>query len=225
MKPPLLIAAALPWFTACVAPAQPFDYTAFVAHEPRSILVLPPLDDSPEVGGTYGCLSTVTRPLAERGYYVFPVAVVDMMMRENGLSQPFDMHQVPLEKLDEIFAPDAVLYLTVKDWGTSYQILASSTTVTLEGVLVDVETGTEIWRGRKSAVKGSGGQGLAGMLANALVEQVASSISDPSFGVSRQAAWSLFSDQRNGLLLGYYHPDYEKRVVEAHSDENPAGGG
>src|SRR5215471_7731436 len=46
---------------------KPYDYTNFRAHPPRSILVLPPLNESTEVEGTYGYLSTVTEPLAERG--------------------------------------------------------------------------------------------------------------------------------------------------------------
>ena len=54
----------------------PHDYSAYLDHMPRSILVLPPLNNSLEPVAPYIYLSTVTRPLAERGYYVFPVAVI-----------------------------------------------------------------------------------------------------------------------------------------------------
>jgi hypothetical protein len=47
---------------------QPYDYTNFRAHPPRSILVIPPLNESTTVEGTYSYLSTVSRPIAERGY-------------------------------------------------------------------------------------------------------------------------------------------------------------
>ena len=63
--------------TGCVPSQQNIDYTAFRASKPRSILVLPPLNNSPDVRATYSYLSTVTQPLAEAGYYVFPVALVD----------------------------------------------------------------------------------------------------------------------------------------------------
>jgi hypothetical protein len=75
---------------------KPYDYTNFRAHPPRSILVLPPLNESTAVEGTYGYLTTVTRPVAERGYYVFPVAVVDQFMKENGLPTANEMQQAPL---------------------------------------------------------------------------------------------------------------------------------
>lgn len=202
--------------SACATPPG-YDYSAWLEHPPRSILVLPPLDETVETDACYGALSTVTRPLVERGFYVFPVAVVDAMMRENGLPTAWEMHQVPLEKLREVFDPDAVLYLEVTSWGTSYHVLASNTTVALSGVLVDAETGVEIWSGAHVGVKGSGdgGGGLGGMLAAALVNQVATSVSDPSRDVSSQTAWSLFHDSRTGWLPGPLHPDHEVGLEQA----------
>ena len=70
-------------FTGCAT--KPYDYTNLRAHPPRSILVLPPINESTDTRGTYGYLSTVTKPLAEMGYYVYPVAVVNQFMKENGL--------------------------------------------------------------------------------------------------------------------------------------------
>lgn len=40
---------------------------------PRSILVLPPMNSSVDVNAPYSYLSTISTPLAEKGYYVFPV--------------------------------------------------------------------------------------------------------------------------------------------------------
>ena len=44
---------------------------------PTSIVVLPPVNTSPDVKATYSMLAQVTHPLAEAGYYVLPVALVD----------------------------------------------------------------------------------------------------------------------------------------------------
>ena len=44
---------------------KPYDYTNLRSYKPRSILVLPPVNESTDVKGTYGYLSTVTMPLAE----------------------------------------------------------------------------------------------------------------------------------------------------------------
>lgn len=179
--------------------------------QPRSILVLPPLDETLETNAIYGAYSSVTIPLAESGYYVFPVALVNAIMLQNGLPTPYEMHSVPLSKLVEIFDPDAVLYLTVTDWGTSYQVLNSATTISMTGRLVDADTGALLWEGDETLQQNSnsGGGGLAGMLVGALVNQVTTSISDPSRDIARSANWNLLTGRARGWILGPYHPDVE----------------
>src|SRR6186713_772479 len=167
---------------------EPYDYTLFHQYQPRSVLVLPPLDNSMEVDAAYAYLSTVTEPLAERGYYVFPVAVVDRMLRDNGLPGPGEMHQVPLARLGEVFGADAVLYITLLDWGTAYRVIDSSTEVTAEASLVDVASGTEIWHAKHTAVYSSsqGSGDVLAMMLGAVMNQVMSSVVDPSQDVARQ---------------------------------------
>ena len=207
----LLLATVLAVLAACET-TPPFDYTLFHAHQPRSILVLPPLDNTPEVDAAYAYLSTVTRPLAERGYYVFPVAVVDRLLRDNGLPGPGEMHAVPLARLGEVFGADTVLYITLEDWGTSYRVLDSATEVTARARLVDVASGVEIWHGENSAAysSSSGQSGLVGMLVGAVVNQVMSSVVDPSLDVARDCNAGLFCNDHDGLLYGPYNEDYGK---------------
>lgn len=205
---------------ACSSTPPPYDYGAYLAHMPRSILVLPPLDTTPEVNASYEWLATVTRPLAERGYYVLPVAMVDGIFKENGLPTPGEMHQVSLPKLREVFGADAVLYVTVTSWGTSYQVINSATEVAIQCRLVDLESGAELWRGSASARSDSsqGQSSPLGMLVSAALGQVLSSASDPSPGLAERANWQLFHDDHDGLLLGPYHPDFardqERRLAE-----------
>jgi hypothetical protein len=199
---------------ASACQSTPYDYSALVESNPKSILVLAPLDETLEVDATYGALSTLTRPLAEQGYYVFPVAMVDQVMRSNGLPDPADMHQVPLAKLKEIFEPDAVLYVTVSNWGTSYQVINSQTAVTLQARLIDARTGTTLWQGASTVAQNSGGSGLGGMLASALVSQVVSSASDPSRDLSAQAAHTLLRQTNRGLLPGPYDPEHASAIQD-----------
>ena len=102
----LAIVAGLLLMTGC-ATRQPYDYTAFKESKPRSIVVLPPLNNTPEVQASYSVLSYATLPLAESGYYVMPVTLVAETFKENGMTQPADMHATPAAKLREIFGADA----------------------------------------------------------------------------------------------------------------------
>lgn len=194
--------------TGC-ATKTPYDYSTFEEHKPRSILVLPPLNQSLEVGASYVYLSRVTQPLAERGYYVFPVAVVDQLMKENGLPSSAEMHNVPLAQIKKIINPDAVLYITIDNWGQKYQVISSTAMVIVSAKLIDVDTGALLWEGHAEAIQQSddGGGGLAGMLVSALVTQVIGNQIDLTVGLARRANYQLFHTKDQGLLEGPYREE------------------
>ena len=208
--------------------AKPYDYTNFRAHPPRSILVLPPVNSSTDVKGTYGYLSTVTQPLAERGYYVFPVAVVDQFMKDNGLPAAGEMQQVPLAKIAEVIGADAVLYVEIKQYGTRYELIASNTTVEVVAKLVDTRTGILLWEGRGLAQQGASVSadsvvGLVADLIEVTLAQVISKVSDHAHVVSRKANEALFTPEKAGLPYGPYSPKYQVTPVTPVS-ENADGG-
>jgi len=188
------------------------DHTNFRRHRPRSILVLPPLNESTAVEATYGYLSTVTLPLAEMGYYVFPVAVIDLFMKENGMPTAGEMHQAPLDKIRQIIGADAVLYVTVEQYGTKYVVISSNTIVRVRARLVDTRTRTLLWEGKANAQQGSGGSGslLADAIA-AVIHQAVSTATDKAHDVSRTANIMLLTDEKYGLLYGPYHPKYDAK--------------
>ena len=121
---PLLLAG-------CAAPVKT-DYSALRAAKPASILVLPPVNESPDVNATFSMLAQATYPLAEGGYYVMPVTLVNETFHQNGLTVAADMHEVPVAKLKEIFGADAALYMKVTRYGSTYAVLNSAAVVTAE---------------------------------------------------------------------------------------------
>ncbi len=185
----------------------PYNYENFRAAKPRSILILPPISNSTDVRATYSYLSTVTMPVAEKGFYVFPVAIIDQMMKENGLPSANEMHQASVKKIREIINPDAILYLTLERYGTSYVIVDSQTTVTVSGKLISAVTGEVIWEGRASADDGSSsGGGLTEMVIGAVIEQAVNSSTDQAHNLAPEANNILFNNEHSGLLNGPYHP-------------------
>ena len=209
------VVAVIVMMAGC-ATSKPYDYTNFREHMPRSIVVLPPLNESTEVEGTYSYLSTVTQPLAEQGYYVFPVAIVDQFMKENGLPTAGEMHQVPLPKVTEILGADAVMYITIKEYGTKYQVIKSVPTVRADARLVDTRTGILLWQGSVTRVKQSNnsGGGLIGALIVAVVEQAINTTTDQAHQLCGPANSILFSN----LLYGPYHPADPSRPIPTHPD-------
>lgn len=204
MKLLLLLLGITLLATGCTTVA-PKDYTAFRQSRPRSILVLPPINETTEVNASYSFLTTNTRPLAELGYYVFPVVVVDQYFKQNGVTVPDEMQKVPLPKLHEVFGADAVLYLTVEKYGSKYQVLASTSYVYARGKLVDCRSGTLLWEGSvRTEYAGQSG------LLEALVTQVMNKLTDQPHNVAALASMQLFMPPGQGLLKGPRHPEVGK---------------
>ena len=206
----LLVAVALV-ATGC-ATQQAYDYTAFRQSRPSSILVLPPLNSSPDVKATNSVLSQVTYPLAESGYYVFPVTLVNETFRQNGLANAGEIHEVAPAKLHEIFGADAALYITVQQYGTTYAVIASESRVTATARLVDLLTGSVIWSGTATASSAEGRNssgGLIGVLVTALVSQIIESSTNQAHPVAGVMNGRLLTaGMPQGLLYGPRSPKY-----------------
>ncbi len=200
--------------TGC-ATVQPYDYTTYRQSHPRSILILPPVNNSPDVNATYSVFSQLAYPLAESGYYIFPVALVDETFKQNGLTVPADIHALAPAKLQQIFGADAALYVVITQYGSTYTIINSAAVVTASAKLVDLKNGNLLWQGAATASseesQGNSNGGLAGLLIAAIVNQIANNIMDASYrvaGVTSQRL--LLARQPNGILNGPRSPNYGK---------------
>jgi hypothetical protein len=192
-----------------------YDYTAFKESKPTSILVLPPLNHSPDVKAGASLQSQITLPLAESGYYVLPVAVTNETFRQNGVTEAADIHALPIKKLHEIYGADTALYLDIQNYGTSYLVVSSETVVTASARLVDLRTGKLLWEGKASASsaeqQSNSGGGLIGMLVVAVVNQIANTITDKGHEIAGITSFRLLSaDMPNGILYGPHSPKYQK---------------
>lgn len=198
----------------CVTPPPPPDTSAFRASRPASILVLPPLNRSPDTGAGASVLTQTVRPLAEAGYYVIPVTLMAETFRHNGLTVPEDIHAVSPERLREIFGADAGLYLTVTRYGSQFTLFDSAAVVTVEGRLIDLRSRQELWRGSATATnqqqnnqQGSlGALVVAAMLKQALNQTL--NTSHPVAGIATQRL--LLPGSPRGLLYGPRSPQYGK---------------
>jgi len=205
----------LAFLGGCATKAPPYDYTAFMKAKPATLLVMPPVNESPEVNATSGVWSHATRPLAEAGYYVLPVTLVDETFRQNGVITANDAQDIPLTKLREFFGADAAVYMKVKKYGTSYNVIASETRVEVEARIVDLRSGDLLWQGKAVATSAEQQQqsqgGLVGLLVTAIVKQIIGTATDASYqyaGIANQRM--LGAPRYNGVLPGPRSPDYGK---------------
>lgn len=159
----------------CVSAPDRYDYSRFRAENPRSILVVPVVSKSVDVNAPDYFLATISLPLAERGFYVFPVNMVRSVLADDGLSDANMVHAGDPNRLGELFGADSVMYISIERWDAKYVVFSTSVTVELNYSLKSVRTGEVLWKNHQVLVyqpKSNAGSGLAGLIADAITAAV-----------------------------------------------------
>ena len=222
LRPAYLVAAMWLLFCACATEPAREDaregYPSLRESRPLSILVMPPVNLSPDVKAQATFLATSTVPLAEAGYYVIPVALSNETFKQNGMTVAEEAHAIEHDRLREIFGADAALYITINRYGSRYQVINSALEAVASARLVDLRNGLELWSGNAAVSENSifwsgaidSGDTLIAMLIGAAVSQIVNTVSDNSFYVGRKANYQMLSagGRRGSILYGQYHPNY-----------------
>ena len=134
----------------CASAQVTKDWRAFNTAAPRSILVVPVINKSLNVDAPNYLLTTLTEPLAEKGFYVFPVNTVKIVLEQEGYYEAEQVHRQPPEVLAKLFGADAVLFVTIKRWDVAGLIVTGTASAELEYRMVSKD-GTEIWKSDESS--------------------------------------------------------------------------
>jgi len=97
--------------TGCVTQPTKVDQSALLAAAPRSILVVPTINRSLDVDAPNYVLAALPIPIAEKGYYVFPVNTTKFVLEQEGFYEGERTHQQPPETLAKLFGSDAIWYV------------------------------------------------------------------------------------------------------------------
>jgi hypothetical protein len=208
MRQFLLSASLLVSLAACAPPGPPSkDYSAFNTSNPRSILVVPVVNNTTQVDAADVFLDTLAPPLGERGYYVFPVNLVRHTMDDSGLGDANLVAQASPIRLASLFGADTVLYATVEQWSAQYIVISSSVTVRIHYTLKDGKTGATLWDQDETAVyqpqAANGGNPLADLIADAVIAAITRA--HPNYiPLADQANAEAFNTPQQGLPYGPY---------------------
>lgn len=189
-----------------------YDFTAYHEAKPRSLLVLPVVNESLDVQAPTYVLTTLPRVLAEKGYYVFPVNTVKTLLEYEGLYEPAEIHARPTYELSRLFGADAVLYLTIHDWTSQYAIISTTTYVDFEYRITDAD-GQPLWQARKqlsyTPESGESGGGFVDQLLSAAVAAAVERAAPNYLPLTRQANREVFYYDYTAIPPGPYLPTYD----------------
>lgn len=217
MRRLLLLGAciALGGSLGCATAPSSQDYAKLTAAQPRSILIVPVVNKSVDVDAPAYFLSTIPVPVAERGYYVFPVNMVKRVLEDDGLSDASLVHAADPVRLCSLFGADSVLYVTIERWDAQYLVLSTTVTVEFDYAWKDGKTGDTFWTAHRVITytpQSSGGSGLGGLIAAAVNAAIAKAA--PSYmPLARQANQEVMEYPGPGFPAGPYRPEYRRDLA------------
>lgn len=202
----LILCFVVAALTGCANVAPKKDLSAFTAAAPRSILVVPAINRSLDVDAANYLLSTLTIPIAEKGFYVFPVNTTKFVLEQEGFYEGERIHNESPATLANMFGADAVLYVIIQRWDAQYAVLATTVTVEFDYRMV-YKDGTEIWRANQkmqyTPQSSSSGSALAILISAAINAAVARAA--PNYlPLTQQANQQVFVLGPNAIPNGPY---------------------
>lgn len=191
----------------CVTQPTQKDMSAFQAAAPRSILVVPIINKSLDVDAPNYVLAALPVPIAEKGYYVFPVNTTKYVLEQEGYYEGERIHQQPTPMLAKLFGADAVLYVSINRWDAQFALFTTMVTVDFDYRLVSKD-GTEIWKENKRMQyqpqnNNSGGSPLA-ILLTAVINAAVARAAPNYMPLTQQANQQVFVAGPNALPDGPY---------------------
>lgn len=186
--------------------------------QPRSLLILPPMNESTDAEAKDYYMTTVEMPFALMGYYVMPVEIVNDVMKQEGITNTEMLYDLPLNKLQEYFGADAVLYTRIKKWDTSYMVIASTLTVSVDSEIVSTKTSEKLWAYNGTVVqdltnRSNGGGGLAELIVNVVATAINTAAAD-YVKYARIANFRLISSVPTGPYHEAHMKDQGVRIID-----------
>ncbi len=204
--------------------AKSIEFPKMYDQKPRSILILPPMNESTDAEAKDYYMTTVEMPFASMGYYTFPVEMVADIMKQEGVYDTELLYKLSLDKFYEYFGADAVLFTHIKKWDVSYIVISSSLTVSIDANIISTKTGEELWKYTGTVVvdltsknNATSQLGLAGLV----IDLVATAVNTATADYVEHAHTA---NQRliSSLPYGPYHEAYLKDQEAELIDQTPS---
>ncbi len=199
------------FFTGCSNYHHVREITNFESARPRSILVIPVVNKSVDVYAPTSVLSTLPKILGEKGYYVFPINTVKVILDHEGFYEAAEVHAQAPESLAAMFGADAILYVTINRWTSQYVLFSTTTIVDFDYRIVNHD-GAQLWSASKTLTFTPHNEDTGNELTNLLVASISAALerASPNYlPLTRQANNEVFSSGYSALPPGPYASQHE----------------
>ena len=190
-------------------------YAAMYNDMPVTILVMPPINNTSNVEAKDLLYTSISRPLAEAGYYVIsPLLAMDVLKAESAYDAEMFIDK-PLTMFRDFFGADAVVFSQIDDWtkrgfgiDTKIRYIIKSTT---SGEII-FERSCDLYLDLQ---QNSGGNSALSALVDLAASAIATAATD-HIVAARKANYFIFRD----IPRGKYDPQFlqDKGVMAEKKD-------
>ena len=187
-------------------------YPKMYEEKPVTLLVMPPINNSANVDAKELLYTSISRPLAEAGYYVIPPSLaMDILKQESAYDAELFIDQ-PLQKFRDYFGADAVVFSVIDSWAKQglgintkirYIIKSTLTNDVLFDRSCDLYLDLSVNSGKSSSEKG-----LLGVLVELTVGALNTALTD-QIEAARKANYFIFQDLPVGKYDNLYLQDQD----------------
>ena len=190
-------------------------YAQMYEEQPVTLLIMPPINNTTNVEAKEYLYTSISRPLAEAGYYVIsPLLAMDVLKAESAYDAELFVDQ-PLTKFAEYFGADAVVFCEINSWAKQgfgiqtdlrYFIKSAHTGEIIFDRSCDLYLDLQVNSGNSSAL---------GLLLDLSMSVINTATTD-HIVAARRANEYIFSD----IPRGKYHPQYMQDQDEPAEKKN-----
>lgn len=206
MKKLMLLSLLAASLTSCgVAVTRGSQYATMYDEMPLTILVMPPINNTTNVEAKDLLYTSISRPLAEAGYYVIsPLLSIDILKAESAYDAELFIDK-PLAMFKNYFGADAVVFSQIDTWtkrgfGIDTKIRYIIKSTTSNDILFDRSCDLYL-----DLRLNSGGSSALSQLVDLAVSAINTATTD-HIEAARKANYYIFRD----IPRGKYNPGYMK---------------
>ncbi len=180
--------------------------------QPLSIVVVPAINNTTAVEASNYFNVTITEPLSNFGYYTMPVEIVRDIFLKEGVVDSTMIKGLPASIFRKNFGADAVLFVTINKWDTTYAVLAANVVVELEYVMLSTDTNEIIWQYSASQVVDTTADATGFILMDILSTAVKTAVTD-YVPIAQTANYQAFVALPHGQYSKLHRTDMDENVV------------
>ncbi|MBT3801459.1 MAG: DUF799 family lipoprotein [Bacteroidetes bacterium] len=205
----VIIILSLTMFIGCATTITKGEaFPKMYKEKPLSILVLPPINQSTSPDAKEYYSTTIAEPLSLAGYYVFPIEIVNEVLKQEGIYDTELIVDLDASKFKEYFGADAVLFTRIIQWNTSYYVVGGNVKVHIAFDLISTNTGEVLWsyNGELTVDTTGGGNNVGG--AAGLLLQLAETAVKTAAQDYTPMAKKVNTMVLTTIPFGFYHPQF-----------------